>query len=73
MFRSLKTIVREFYLYLTKVIFMLKYSVNITSFYIHIYIYLCMCVCLVMWQHVIELHAATSPNIYKMTSFYRVF
>jgi len=29
MFRSLKTIIRELYLYLTKVIFMLKHSVKL--------------------------------------------
>ena len=36
MFRSLMTIIRELYLYLTKVIFMLKQSV----IYIYIYIYI---------------------------------
>jgi len=43
MFRSLMTIIRELYLYLTKVIFMLKHSVKLCRF---IYIYK------VMWQHV---------------------
>ena len=49
MFRSLMTIIRELYLHLTAVIFMLKHSVKLRR-----YIYL------VMWQH-----AATSPNIYN--------
>ena len=40
MFRSLITIIWEHYLYLTKVMFMLKYSVKLRR-YIH----------LVMWQH----------------------
>ena len=54
MFRSLMTIIRELYLYLTKVIFMLKHSVKL-----HRYIYL------VMWQHDVKRHAATSPKIYR--------
>jgi hypothetical protein len=37
MFRALMTIIRELYLYLTKVIFMLKYSVKLRR-----YIYLVM-------------------------------
>jgi len=41
MFRSLMTIIRELYLYLTKVIFMLKHSVRLRR-YMHY----------VMWQHV---------------------
>jgi len=41
MFRSLMTIIRELYLYLTKVIFMLKLSVKL-----HCYVNQ------VMWQHV---------------------
>ena len=45
MFRSLLTIMRELYLYLTIVIFMLKHSVKLRR-----YIYL------VMWQHVVERH-----------------
>jgi len=45
MFRSLMTIIRELYLYLTEVIFMLKHSVKLRR-----YIYL------VMWQHVVERH-----------------
>jgi len=45
MFRSLMTIIREIHLYLTKVIFKLKLSVNV-----RLYIYL------VMWQHVVERH-----------------
>jgi len=43
MFRSLMTIIRELYLYLTKVIFMLKHPVKLRR-----YIYW------VMWQHVVE-------------------
>ena len=39
MFRSLMTIIRELYLYLTKVIFMLKHSVKL-RLYIYIYIYI---------------------------------
>jgi len=46
MFRSLMTIIRELYLYLTKVIFMLKDSVELRR-----YIYQ------VMWQHVVECSA----------------
>ena len=41
MFRFLMTIIRELYLYLTKIIFMLKHSVKLRR-----YIYQ------VMWQHV---------------------
>ena len=64
MFRSLMTIIRELYLYLTKVIFMLKHWVKLRR-----YVYLA------MWQHVVERHvccvqcrmryAATSPNLYN--------
>ena len=45
MFRSLMAIIRELYLYLTKVIFMLKHSVKLRR-----YMYW------VMWQHVVERH-----------------
>ena len=45
MFRSLMTVIRELYLYLTNVIFMLKYSVKLRR-----YMYL------VMWQHVAQRH-----------------
>ena len=45
MFRSLMTVIRELYLYLTKVVFMLKHSVKLRR-----YTYL------VMWQHVVERH-----------------
>jgi len=45
MFRSLMNIIRELYLCLTKVMFVLKQSVKL-----HRYIYL------VMWQHVVEWH-----------------
>ena len=43
MFRSLMTIIRELYLYLTKVIFLLKHSVKL-RYYTN----------WVMWQHVAE-------------------
>jgi len=39
MFRSLMTIIRERYLFVTKVIFMLKHSVKLRR-YIHTYIYI---------------------------------
>jgi len=40
MFRFLMTIIRELYLYLTKIIFMLKHSVKLRRvLYIYIYIY----------------------------------
>ena len=45
MFRSLMSIIRELYLYLAKVTFMLRHSVKLRR-----YIYL------VMWQHVVERH-----------------
>jgi hypothetical protein len=45
MFRSLMTIIRELYLHLTKIIFMLKHSVKLRR-----YTYW------VMWQHVVEQH-----------------
>ena len=45
MFRSLMTIIRELYLYLTKVIFMLKHSVKLRRY-----------VNQVKWQHVVERH-----------------
>jgi len=45
MFRSLMTIIRELYLYLTKVIFMLKHSVKLRRY-----------INLVMWQHGVERH-----------------
>ena len=48
MFRYLMTIIREFYLYLTEVIFMLKHSVKL-RLYINE----------VMWLHVVERHRAT--------------
>ena len=47
MFRSLMTIIRELYLHLTEVIFMLKHSVQL-----HRYINY------VMWQHVVERHVS---------------
>jgi len=43
MFRSLMTVITELYLYLTKVIFMSKYSVKLRLYVYH-----------VMWQHVVE-------------------
>jgi len=45
MFRSSMTLIREVYLFLTKVIFMLKHSVKLR----HSIYY-------VMWQHVVERH-----------------
>ena len=44
-FRSLMTIVRKLYLYLTKVIFMLKHSVKLRRY-----------INQVMWQHVVQRH-----------------
>jgi len=44
MFRSLMTIIRELYMYLTKVLFILKHSVKLCH-YIHL-----------IWQHVVERH-----------------
>jgi len=64
MFRSLVTIIRELYLYLPKVIFMLKQSVKLRRY-----------IRQVMWQN-----AATSPDVYNAhhliyitTLFYRLF
>ena len=45
MFRSLMTNIRELYLYLTKVKFMLKHSVKLLRF-----------INQVLWQHVVERH-----------------
>jgi hypothetical protein len=45
MFRSLMTIIRELFLYLTKVTFMLKHSVKLRRYR-----------CWVMWQHALERH-----------------
>ena len=45
MFRSLMTIVREFYLFLTKVVFILKPSVKLRRY-----------INFVMWQHVVQRH-----------------
>ena len=45
MFRSTMTIIRELYLYLTEVIFMLKHSVKLRRY-----------INWVMWQHVSERH-----------------
>ena len=47
MFRSLMTIIRERYLYPSKVIFMLKHSVQLRR-----YVYY------VVWQHVVERHVS---------------
>jgi len=52
MFRSLMTVIRELYLYLTKVIFMLRHSVKLRR-----------SINYVMWQHVVERHAAFNINI----------
>ena len=45
MFRSLMGIIRELYLHLTEVIFMLQYSVKLRRYINY-----------VMWQHVVERH-----------------
>jgi len=47
MFRSLMTIIRQLFLYLIKVIFMLKHSVRLRRYINY-----------VLWQHVVERHAA---------------
>ena len=52
MFPSIMTIIRELYLYLTEVIFMLKHSVKLRCY---IYIFGDMAAC----------HAAISPNLYN--------
>jgi len=57
MFRSLMTIIRELYLYLTKVIFVLKYSVKLR--YIN----------WVMWQHVYALTVITTLLYKRHTCF----
>jgi len=54
MFRSLMAIIRELYLYLTKVIFMLKHSVKLRRY-----------INWVTWQHVVERHAALYINLVK--------
>jgi len=62
MFRSLMTIIRELYLYLTKVIFMLKHSVKLRR-YIH----------LVMWQHALVRHVCCVLCTQHNDVFYQVF
>ena len=57
MFLSLMTIIRELYLYLTKVIFMLKHSVKLRR-----YIYL------VMWLHVTERHVLCAVHSAQHTT-----
>ena len=56
MFRSLMTIIRELYLYLTKVIFMLKHSVKLRRR---------VRLCTAHNTRAALRHAATSPNIYN--------
>jgi hypothetical protein len=58
MFQSLLAIIRELYLYLTKVVFLLKHSVKLRRY-----------MNCVMWQHVIERHSAlhtTHTPLYDM-------
>jgi len=56
MFQSLLTIIRELYLYLTEVIFMLKHSTYpLTQSH-----------CTAHNTHATLQHAATSPNIYRV-------
>ena len=82
MFRSLMTIIRELYLYLNEVIFMLKHWVKLRRY-----------INSVMWQHAVERHVCCVqcrlvphctqhtcrydllPHhlIYITTQFYRVF
>jgi len=57
MFRSLMTIIRELYLYLTEVIFMLKRSVNLRRYILRGDVAVC---------HTAAVrHTAASPNIYN--------
>jgi len=57
MFRSLMTIIRELYLYLTKVIFLLKHLVKLRRYiYIYIYKHIYINTYYVMWQHTVERH-----------------
>ena len=56
MFRSLMTIIRELYLYLTKVMFMLKHSVKlqICNFTECLCMYVCVCVymCIYIYMYI---------------------
>ena len=52
MFRPLMATIRELYLYVTKVIFMLKLSVKFRRY-----------INQVMWQRVVERHAAFNINV----------
>ena len=63
MFRSLMTIIRELYLYLTKVIFMLKHSVKL-RLYIYIYTYIYTKV-IFMLKHSVKLRLYIYIHIYK--------
>jgi len=58
MFRSLMTIIRELYLYLTKVIFMLKHSVKLRRYILCGDVAACLGA-----EHAAIRHAATLPNI----------
>ena len=62
MFRSLMTIIVELYLYLTKVIFMLKHSVK-----------LCRYIYFVMWRHVIERHVCRVQCRMRLRSYIIVY
>jgi len=64
MFRSLMTVIRELYLYLTKVIFMLKHSVKLRR-YIYIYIYILVSLCTAHNTRVTLQHDVTSRDIHK--------
>ena len=69
MFQSLMTIIMELYLYLTKVIFMLKHSVKIRRdiyIYIYIYIYICWCVNYVDFK----MHGATIKKLILPCKFF---
>jgi len=56
MFRPIVTIITELYLYLTKVIFVLKHSVKL---------HVCCVQCTLHNTHAALRHAATSPNLYN--------
>jgi hypothetical protein len=65
MFRSLLTIIRELYLYLTKVMFMLKTLGKITSLCVKLRRHICCVQCTAHNTYAALRHAATSPNLYN--------
>ena len=65
MFRSLMTIIRELYLYLTEVVFMLKTLGKITSLCRLGDVAACRRAACVLCAHAALRHAATSPNLYN--------